>query len=168
MTVHPRFDDRTVSVDGGEDRRNRLVSCRLSSVLAVFARARDQMMIVSFCAEAAHAFDERDVLRAPHRGLHRARWCRTSNWPKRHSNRRTRAHADQLEARVHVLTRELESKAIYVSWACRATWRDVLRRRRRSRERILRCFSSGNLALGRKSWRDSFFARRRGAGSLSP
>jgi len=112
-----------------EDRRNRLVRAGYRSVLAVFARARDQMMIVSFWAKRPHAFDERDVpaarrivdyiaLAVSHEQLAEAA----------QQIAEARAHANQLEARVHVLTRELESKSHLRVVGVSREWRDVLKK----------------------------------------
>jgi len=86
------------------------------------------------------------------------------NWPKRHSKSQKPAHADQLEARGTAHT-ELESKSHLRVVGVSREWRDVLKRRRRSRERYY-VLLIGESALGRKSSRDSFIALAAERGSV--
>jgi transcriptional regulator with GAF, ATPase, and Fis domain len=92
--------------------REHFVRAGYRSILGVFARARQQEIIVSFCSKQPHAFNQRDVpvaqrivdyiaLAVSHEQLAEA----AQQIAEAH------ARADQLEKRVHVLSKQLESNS---------------------------------------------------------
>jgi transcriptional regulator with PAS, ATPase and Fis domain len=115
-------------VASGEDPTQHLLAAGLRSALSVVARARDQVISVVFLAREPHAFSPADrplarritdyiVLAVSHEQLAEAARQLAS----------TRARAEHLEARVHMLSEELKVNARGQIVGDSEEWRDVLK-----------------------------------------
>ena len=111
------------------DVRGHLVRAGYRSLLAVFAQARDQVMIVAFNAKRLNAFDQRD-LPVAHRIVDHIALAVSHEQLAQAAQQvaETRARAERLEARVQLLSDELESKSQLRVIGDSDQWRDVLRK----------------------------------------
>jgi two-component system NtrC family response regulator len=109
------------------DVRGHLVRAGYRSLLAVFAQARDQVMIVAFNAKRLSAFDQRD-LPVAHRIVDHIALAVSHEQLAQAAQQvaETRARAERLEARVQTLSDELESKSHLRVVGDSDQWRDVL------------------------------------------
>jgi len=112
----------------GENPREKLVAAGFRSILAVTTRARDQQLVVAFMSKRANAFSRGDIpvagrildhiaLAVSHEQLAEA--------ARQVTEAKTRA--DRLEARMQMLTEQLDSKTHAVVGES-AEWRDVLKK----------------------------------------
>jgi DNA-binding NtrC family response regulator len=111
------------------DYRERAKSAGYRSVLSVLVRAGEQRFGLHFWSKQVGAFDERDVPLARHIAVHVA--LGVSHEQLADVSRRAaaaRARAERLEARIQVLSSELESRSGY-GWMAgdSPAWRDVVR-----------------------------------------
>jgi transcriptional regulator with GAF, ATPase, and Fis domain len=113
----------------GPNPSERLVAAGYRSAICVFARARDQIMSVSFLSKRLHAFQQRDfpvarriadyiVLAVSHEQLADAA----------RQVAEARARADRLEARVQMLAEELDAKTHARVVGRSPEWLDVLKK----------------------------------------
>jgi transcriptional regulator with GAF, ATPase, and Fis domain len=109
--------------------RDDLIRAGYRSLLAVFAQARDQSMIVAFAAKRLRAFDQRDVPVARRIVDHIALAVSHEQLAEAAEQiAEARGRADRLEARVQILSEELDAKTHLRIVGPSAEWRDVLKK----------------------------------------
>jgi transcriptional regulator with PAS, ATPase and Fis domain len=112
-----------------EDLRDQAVRAGYRSLLSVFTHARDQVMIVEFYSKQLHAFHPGDLPVARRIADHIALAVsheRLAEAARQLAETQTRAEC--LEARVRMLSEELESKTHVRVVGESAAWRDVLKK----------------------------------------
>ncbi len=112
-----------------EDLRDQAVRAGYRSLLSVFTHARDQVMIVGFYSKQLHAFHPGDLPVARRVADHIALAVsheRLAEAARQLAETQTRAEC--LEARVRMLSEELESKTHVRVVGESAAWRDVLKK----------------------------------------
>ena len=112
-----------------EDLRDQAVRAGYRSLLSVFTHARDQVMFVGFYSKQLHAFHPHDLPVARRIADHIA--LAVSHERLAEAAREiaeARGRADRLEARVRMLSEELESKTHVRVVGESAAWRDVLKK----------------------------------------
>jgi transcriptional regulator with GAF, ATPase, and Fis domain len=126
--IHDLRTDALPTTEPG-DVRDRLVRAGYRSLLAVFTHARDQVMIVAFSSKRLHAFDLRDVPVARRIVDHIALAVSHEQLAEAATQiAEARGRADRLEARVQMLSEELESKTQLRVIGESGEWRDVLKK----------------------------------------
>jgi len=121
-------DDLPVAIVG-ESPREKLLAAGFRSLIAINTQARDQLMGVGFISRRAHAFSETDVPIARRIVDHIA--LAISHEQLAEAARQVaEAHgrAERLEARVQMLSEELDSKTHARVVGESAEWKDVLRK----------------------------------------
>jgi transcriptional regulator with GAF, ATPase, and Fis domain len=109
--------------------RDHLIRAGYRSLLAVFTRARDQVMIVAFTSKRLNAFDQ-DDLPVAHRIVDHIALAVSHEQLAEAAQQiaEARGRADRLEARVQMLSEELESKSHLRVVGQSVEWRDVLKK----------------------------------------